>query len=79
VVQGSAYDVLAHTIVTMEERGLGDRLQLALHDELVVDTEVAAEVQQIMLTPPPFLIEWAQRTPVLRTDRADMEHHWAKV
>lgn len=79
VVQGSAYDVLAHTIVTMEQRGLGDHLQLALHDELVVDTAVAAEVQQIMLTPPPFLIEWAQRTPVLRTDRADMEHHWAKV
>lgn len=78
-VQGSAYDVLAHTIVTMEERGIGDALHLAMHDEVVVDTAVAEEVQQIMLTPPPFLVMWAQRTPILRTDRADMGHAWAKV
>lgn len=79
VVQGSAYDVLAHTICEMERRGIGDRLQLAMHDEVVVDTEVAEEVQRIMVTPPPFLIEWAERTPVLRTDRNDMGHAWAKV
>lgn len=78
-VQGSAYDVLAHTIVTMEQRGIGDRLQLALHDEVVVDTEVAEEVQEIMATPPPFLVTWAKRTPILRTDRADMGSAWAKV
>ncbi|AYD82052.1 DNA polymerase I [Mycobacterium phage Saguaro] len=78
-VQGSAYDVLAHTIVEMERQGIADHLQLAMHDEVVVDTEVADEVRQIMLTPPPFLIEWAERVPVLRTDRADMGHHWAKV
>ena len=47
--------------------------------ELVVDTTVAAEVREIMLTPPPFLIQWAERTPVFRTDRADMGHAWAKV
>lgn len=79
IVQGSAYDVLAHSICEMERRGIGDHVQLAMHDELIVDTEVAAEVQQIMLTPPPFLVEWAERTPVLRTDRADMQHAWAKV
>jgi len=78
-VQGSAYDVLAHTIVTMEREGLGDHLQLAMHDEVVVDTEVAEQVQRIMLTPPEFLVEWAGRVPVLRTDRADMGHAWAKV
>jgi len=78
-VQGSAYDVLAATIEEMERRGLGDHLQLAMHDELVVDTAVAEEVQQIMLTPPPFLIKWAERTPTLRTDRADMGGAWAKV
>lgn len=79
IVQGSAYDVLAATICEMERRGIGDHVQLAMHDEVVVDTEVAAEVQQIMLTPPDFLIKWAERTPVLRTDRADMGHAWAKV
>ena len=78
-VQGSAYDVLAHTIVTMEDQGLGDHLQLAMHDEVVVDTEVAPEVERIMATPPEFLIKWAERVPVLRTDRADMGHNWAKV
>ncbi|AEJ95728.1 DNA polymerase I [Mycobacterium phage Zemanar] len=78
-IQGSAYDVLAHSIVEMERRGIADHLQLAMHDELVVDTEVAEEVQQIMLTPPQFLITWAERVPVLRTDRADMGSAWAKV
>lgn len=79
-IQGSAYDVLAHTIVTMEEQGLGDHLQLAMHDEVVVDTEVAEEVQEIMATPPPFLLKWTGgRMPVLRTDRADMGAAWAKV
>jgi len=78
-IQGSAYDVLAHTIWEMERAGLGDALHLAMHDEVVVDTAVADEVQRIMVTPPPFLIEWAQRVPVLRTDRADMGHSWAKV
>lgn len=78
-VQGSAYDVLAHTILEMDRQGLGNHLQLAMHDEVVVDTEVAAEVQRIMLTPPPFLVTWAGRTPVLRTDRADMGNSWKKV
>jgi DNA polymerase-1 len=78
-IQGSAYDILAHTIVEMDRQGLSNHLQLAMHDEVVVDTEVAEAVQEIMLTPPPFLSAWAKRTPVLRTDRADMGHAWAKV
>lgn len=79
VCQGSAYDILAHTIVEMKRQGIADHIQLAMHDELVVDTEVAELTQQIMLTPPPFLTKWAGRTPTLRTDRADMGHAWAKV
>lgn len=79
VVQGSAYDVLADTILRLEDAGLGDAVYIAMHDELVVSTEHAAEVQRIMTTPPEFLCRWAGRTPVLRTDRADMGGHWAKV
>lgn len=78
-IQGSAYDVLAHTIVTLDERGLADHLHLAMHDEVVVDSEIAFEAERIMRTPPPFLEAWAGRTPVLRTDRADMGHSWLKV
>lgn len=78
-IQGSAYDVLAHTITEMDRQGVSQHLQLAMHDEVVVDTEVAETVQRIMVTPPPFLEKWAERTPVLRTDRADMGHSWAKV
>ena len=77
--QGSAYDVLAHTICEMDRQGMGDALQLAMHDEVVVDTAAAADVQQIMVTAPPFLERWAGRTPVLRTDRADMGATWQKV
>lgn len=78
-VQGSAYDILANTIVEMERRGIGDELVLAMHDEVVVSTPVASEVREIMQTPPPFLIKWAGRVPVLRTDRADMGGTWKKV
>lgn len=79
VVQGSAYDVLAATICEMRERGISDHVQLAMHDELVVDTEVAAEVQDIMMNAPPFLEAWAGRRPILRTDKADMGSTWQKV
>lgn len=75
-VQGSAYDILAWTILEAERRGLGQHIQLAMHDELVVDTPVAAEIEEIMRTPPPALIRWAERVPVLRTDRADLGHTW---
>jgi DNA polymerase-1 len=77
--QGSAYDILAHTIVRMEEEGIGDHVQLAMHDEVVVDTDVAEHVQKIMETPPEFLTRWAGREFQLRTDRADMGHYWQKV
>lgn len=79
VVQGSAYDVLAHTICEMERQGIGDELHLAMHDEVVVSTPAADEVRHIMETPPPFLTRWAGRTPVLRTDREDMGSTWQKV
>ena len=79
IVQGSAYDTLAHAICEMERAGMGDKIYLAMHDELVVSTEVAAEVQHIMTTPPPFLEKWLGRVPVLRTDRADLGSSWLKV
>lgn len=79
ICQGSAYDVLAWTICEVDRQGMGDHIQLAMHDELVVDTPVAGEVQQIMSTMPPFLEHWAGRSITLRTDRADMGHQWLKV
>jgi len=79
VVQGSAYDVLADSVIRLEEDGLGDHFQLAMHDELVVDTPVAEEAQKIMATCPTFLEKWAGRSLTLRTDRSDMGHCWLKV
>jgi DNA polymerase-1 len=78
-IQGSAYDVLAETIIAIDEAGLADAIYLAMHDELVVSTSAAHDVQRIMQTPPARLIELAGRTPVLRTDRADMGERWAAV
>jgi DNA polymerase family A len=78
-IQGSAYDVLAETIIAIEEAGLSDAIYLAMHDELVVSTSAAHDVQRIMQTPPARLIELAGRTPILRTDRADMGERWAAV
>ena len=78
-VQGSAYDVLAESVLECERRGLGDAIFLSMHDELVVDGEAAHDVCSVMATPPPRLVWWTGRVPVLRTDMADMGERWAKV
>ena len=78
--QGSAYSVLADTIVRLERAGLGDSIHLALHDELVVDTEAAEAVAEIMRTPPEFFQRWTGgRVPVFKTDANDMGTKWASV
>ena len=78
--QGSAYSVLADTIIRMEAAGLGDSIHLALHDELVVDTEAAEAVAEIMRTPPEFLLKWTGgRVPVFKTDTNHMGTSWAYV
>jgi DNA polymerase-1 len=76
-VQGSAYDILADTLIRVEAAGLGDAVYLAIHDELVVSTSAAHDVEQIMRTPPERLCKMAGRVPVLRTDRADLGERWA--
>lgn len=46
--QGSAYDALADAIVEIHRQGLADHVRLAIHDELVVTAEAAADVEHIM-------------------------------
>jgi DNA polymerase-1 len=79
VVQGSAYDILAHTVCAMEDDGIGDHIQLTMHDEVVIDTEVAEHVERLMQAAPPFLVRYFGRPVTLRTDRHDMGHSWKKV
>ena len=76
-VQGSAYDGLAEALCEVEAQGLGDAVYLAMHDELVVSTDAADQVQKIMATPPERLCRMAGRVPILRTDRADLGERWA--
>jgi DNA polymerase family A/3'-5' exonuclease len=76
-VQGSAADLLAEALVEIEAQGLGDAVYLAMHDELVVSTSAAEQVQKIMSTPPERLCRMAGRVPILRTDRADLGERWA--
>ncbi|MBM0277239.1 DNA polymerase [Micromonospora tarensis] len=76
-IQGSAYDVLADTLIRVDDAGLSDSVYIAMHDELVVSTDAAYDVRKIMETPPDRLCQMAGRTPVLRTDRADLGERWA--
>jgi DNA polymerase-1 len=75
-VQGSAYDELADTVVELDDKGLGDVIDIAMHDELIVLTEAADEVARIMSRPSRRLCLWSGRTPMLRTDRDDMGLRW---
>lgn len=76
VAQGSCADLIYDTIIEAERRGLGDYIMLPMHDEMVCATEVAREMQEIMETPPQRLIQWAGRTPVIRTDSALLGPSW---
>jgi len=78
-VQGSAYDVLAETVISVDEAGLSDALYLLMHDEVVASTDAAHDIEKIMQQPPERLCRLAKRVPILRTDRADMGQRWAKV
>lgn len=76
LVQGSAYDLLAEAINAMDRLGIAEHLRLAIHDELVVDTEVADAVEHIMITAPQDFIDAADRVPVLRVGRTELGRHW---
>lgn len=77
--QGTAYSILSDSIDRCRAAGLADHIQLALHDELVVDSAVAEDVREIMMKPPEFMTRWCGREPIFRTDLADMGHAWASV
>lgn len=74
--QGSAYSVLSEVVSTCYRAGISDHIYLAMHDELVVDASVADQVQEIMRTPPAWLVEFVGRAPVLRTDSNPLPEHW---
>lgn len=77
--QGSAASVLSETINAVHRAGLSHHLQLAMHDELIVDAEAAEAVQQIMTTPPEWFEEFCGHPVVLRTDSNSMPTRWKVV
>lgn len=76
LVQGSAYDILAESIVAVDAAGLSDAVYLAMHDELVVAESAAGDIREIMQTPPERLVELSGRVPLLRTDMAELGDRW---
>lgn len=76
-VQGGAYDILAESLVNVEKAGLGQAVELAMHDEIICESEAAHDIRKIMETPPERLIHHAGRIPVLRTDMLDLGQRWA--
>lgn len=76
LIQGSAYDILSEATVAIDDAGLSDGIYFSRHDELVVSTAIARDVDKIMRTPPARMIELIGRVPVLRTDMADLGEHW---
>lgn len=77
--QGTAYSVLSSTIYRLERAGLADTIQLAMHDELVVNAAAQEEVRRVMETAPDWLTEFTGHPVVLRTDTNPLPGHWAYV
>lgn len=79
VFQGSCADLLYEVIVNAEDAGLGDAIMLPMHDELVVESDAAEDIQRLMELPPPALLKWTGgRVPVIRTDSQGPFTHWVK-
>lgn len=77
--QGTAYSVLAESIVAMDNAGIGDSIMLAIHDELVVDNDVAEEAKSIMTTSPAWLDLFAGHPATIRVDDNLMAESWLYV
>lgn len=78
-IQGSSYDLLAESLVAMDEAGLADGVYLAMHDELVVSADIAPQTAEIMRRPPQRLIELAGRVPLFKVDSADLGERWGEA
>jgi DNA polymerase-1 len=78
LVQGSSYDLLAASIVKCHEAGLADAIYLGIHDELLVSTGAADDVQRIMESPDPAFTRAAERETRVRTERKDTGSSWSK-
>lgn len=77
--QGTALDVMHHTILELDRRGLSDHVHLWMHDEVVADVSIQAEVEEVMRTPPPFLAEVAHHhgiEPFLAVDSEVLGWAW---
>lgn len=77
--QGSAADILMDTVLRLDDAGVGHRLKMLIHDEIVVGKSDVDTVKNAMLTPPKSLVNRAKIMPVLRVDAQEMGQHWLKV
>ena len=78
--QGSALDIMHHTILELDRRGLSEHVHLWMHDEVIADASVRAEVEEVMRTPPPFLQAVAEHygfDPFLAVDTNVLGRQWA--
>lgn len=78
-VQGSCSSVLSCVINSIYRAGLAEHVRLAMHDELIVDTEVAEDVRRIMETPPEWLEAFCGSKVILRTDSNPLPERWMYV
>jgi len=76
---GSASAELHWTIVQARRAGYGMQLKWGMHDEIICDREVSRDVQRLMETPHPRLVELAGRVPVIRTDLKHLGNRWGKA
>ena len=77
-VQGSAYDMLSEAIFAVDKAGLSDAVYLAVHDELIMDSEAAPDIDKIMKQPCGALVRAAGRVPQVQTEMSEPTERWQK-
>lgn len=78
-IQGSAYDLLAESLMRIDEAGLTDGVYFTFHDEIVLSTAVAEEAARIMCTPPERFVRLLDRVPLLNAEPIVLGRHWGKA
>jgi len=78
-VSGSANDELSALVVNARRAGLGMAVRFGMHDEVLVESEAAHDIQRLAERPTERFRKLSRRTPVIRTDIKTLGKAWSKA
>lgn len=79
MVQSSAFDLLAESLIRIDQHNLSEYIYFSIHDELIISNSVSEEIAELMRTPPERMTRLLDREPVIRCTPQYLGDRWAKI